>query len=168
MNITAATPGANFTVAQVRERAATYGNEVNTETEPYRSTLTTVNDWFVSKLDRYENQPELTLGELKAQLDATAASEGKKGKILGFASLGLLAAGFLGPAVGLPSMVGTGCLIGAIGANMIGSRARATAAEAEAVSGQLAEWGVALTAQQAEQPPQQQPPQQPPQQGQAA
>lgn len=142
--------GANLTVGQAVQAAATYDQtRVNEATEPYGGILKAVNDSFINSLDRYDDDPALTLGELKADLDTQAAAQSKKAKIATYAGIGLVAAGFLGPRLGLvPGSLAMPLLLGGLfSVNWVGGGARAKANNAAILGQQLSDWGQAMVAQ---------------------
>ncbi|MBI3928126.1 MAG: hypothetical protein HY319_21465 [Armatimonadetes bacterium] len=174
MNVqTTSFAGSNLTLGQATQAALNYDQtRIQEDTEPYNGVLKLLNDDFISHLDRFDDDPKLTLGELKADLDAFAASQRKKAKIATWAGIGMAAAGFVGPRLGvIPGSLSWPLLIGGLFAlNWVGGGARAKAGDAELFGQQLADWGRALSAQ-GVQPPAQQPPAPPaqnPPQGQAA
>ncbi len=153
MNITSA----NTSRADLLSRAQNYGSTVaSDETNPYKRADGAENDFFLANIDRFQGE---SLGEIKANVDASAAANAKKARYATLGGLALVAGGFLGPALlGIPGPVGTGMLFGGIIlANVVGGRASQAAAVDQKFSQQLGDWANAIQASSGQQPPAQPP-----------
>lgn len=144
--------GSQFTVGQVMTKAQEFDRTTAQDaTSPYQKQLDGLNDTFVSVLDKYDDNPDKTIGDLRAELDQTAKTEGRKANIASLVSLGGYAAGFL--LGNLPTVARIGLFAGGFAVNrFVAAPAAAKANEAEYLSASLMQWGSALEAQE---PPQQ-------------